>query len=112
MNYLISPTVMEDINKALPGKDPFQVPKLAGPSAQSWDQVEDSIECAIKTVENAIVATAFRNEKTLSVPLRRLYNRSKKLRLARGKLLKEDTLDVENYITGCCMLGKFISGAC
>lgn len=82
------------------------------PEERSWEQVEDSIATAIKTVENAMRATSSRTEHNLSIPLRRLYNRSKKLRLARGKVLREDQLDEENYITGRCMLGKFISGSC
>ena len=110
MNYLNSKKMFNDTNSA--ANDTTTEPVYDVHEENSWEQVEDSIATAIKTVENAMRSTSYRTERNLSVPLRRLYNRSKKLRLARGKVLQEDKLDEENYITGRCMLGKFISGAC
>ena len=112
MNYLNSKKLINDLNSASTTENNMTGPAYDVPEEESWEQVEDSIATAIKTVENAMRATSCRTERNLSVPLRRLYNRSKKLRLARGKVLQEDKLDEENYINGRCMLGKFISGAC
>jgi len=103
-------TVINDTDKIPSFGEQLQEKTLNRPEDESWDKVEDSIECAISTLESAIHGTVYRKNKSLSTSLRRLYNRSKRLRLARGKILLEDKQDEENFIDGSCMLGEFING--
>ena len=84
---------------------PSQQAARGDSEARTWDQVEDTIDAAIRTLERVMFRTVQPRNSDLSAPLRRLYSRSKKLRVARGKVLPEDKLDEERYMSHRCMLG-------